>query len=48
MSSTANILVYLEQNDNIIADVSLELICKATELARDTGGIVQAVLLGEG
>lgn len=48
MSSTANILVYLEQNDKKIADVSLELICKATALAKDTGGEVQAVLLGQG
>ncbi len=46
MRSTTNVLVYLEQNDGIIADVSLELICKATELARDTGGEVQAVILG--
>jgi electron transfer flavoprotein alpha subunit len=48
MSSTNNVLVYLEQNDNKIADVSLELICKATELARDTGGEVQAIVLGHG
>ncbi len=48
MSSTNNVLVFLEQNDNTIADVSLELVCKATELARDTGGEVQAVILGQG
>lgn len=46
MRSTANILVYLEQNDKLIADVSLELICKATELAKDAGGEVQGVILG--
>ncbi len=46
MSSTNNVMVFIEQNDTIIADVSLELICKATELARDTGGEVQAVILG--
>ncbi|MCP3952962.1 MAG: electron transfer flavoprotein subunit alpha/FixB family protein [Desulfobacterales bacterium] len=48
MRTTTNIMVYLEQNDGIIADVSLELICKATELAEDTGGDVQAVVLGLG
>jgi len=48
MSSTNNVLVYIEQNDKKIADVSLELICKATELARDTGGEVQAIALGHG
>jgi electron transfer flavoprotein alpha subunit len=48
MHATTNVLVYLEQNDGILADVSLELICKATELAGDTGGEVQAIVLGQG
>ena len=48
MSSTNNVMVYIEHNDNKIVDVSLELICKATELARDTGGEVQAMILGQG
>ncbi len=48
MSSTTNIMVFIEQSDNKIADVSLELICKATELAQDTGGEVEAVILGHG
>ena len=48
MSSTTNVMVYIEHHDNKIADVSLELICKAVELAADTGGQVQAVILGSG
>jgi electron transfer flavoprotein alpha subunit len=48
MSSTTNIMVFIEHADNKIADVSLELICKATELAKDTGGEVQAVVPGYG
>lgn len=48
MPSTNNVMVYIEHHDNKIADVSLELICKATELAAETGGEVQAVVLGSG
>ena len=48
MPSTNNVMVYIEHHDGQIADVSLELICKAAELAADTGGEVQAVILGDG
>ena len=48
MRSTTNIMVFIEQSDNKIADVSLELICKSAELAEETGGEVQAVVPGYG
>lgn len=43
---TQNILVFVEQNENVIADVSLELISKAQELAQDLSVEVDAVVLG--
>jgi len=46
MSSHANVMVFIEQSDGQIADVSLELICKARELADRLGGQVEAVALG--
>ncbi len=39
-------MVFIEQNDNKIADVSLELISKATELASKLSVPVEAVALG--
>jgi electron transfer flavoprotein alpha subunit len=41
-----NILVVIEQTDNKIAEVSLELICKASELAQQLNVAVDAVALG--
>jgi electron transfer flavoprotein alpha subunit len=39
-------MVFVEQIDGRIADVSLELICKARELADRLGGTVEAVAVG--
>lgn len=41
-----NVLVFVEQNNNKIAEVSLELICKARELAQLLNVAVDAVVLG--
>jgi electron transfer flavoprotein alpha subunit len=41
-----NILVVIEQTDNKIAEVSLELICKACELAKQLNVAVDAVAIG--
>ena len=41
-----SVLVFIEQSDNKIADVSLELICKARELANQLKTSVIAVALG--
>lgn len=43
-----NIMVFIEQHDNKIADVSVELICKAKELAKQLNVAVSAVALGFG
>lgn len=43
-----NIFVYCEIEDNAIADVSLELITKASSLAKQLNCRVEAVLLGTG
>ena len=48
MSSKPNVMVFIEQTDGHIADVSLELVCKARELADRIGGMVEAVALGHG
>jgi len=39
-------MVYIEKNGSGIADVSLELLCKATELARQLGVPVEGIALG--
>jgi len=44
--SKKNVMVFIEQIDKKIADVSLELICKANELASQLGVSVEAVALG--
>lgn len=41
-----NVWVFIEQDGGKIADVSLELVCKACELAAQLGTKVEAVLLG--
>lgn len=43
-----NLFVYIEHDGGKIADVSLELLTKARELAAELGVQVEAVLLGEG
>ena len=42
-----NVWIFIEQQDGRIADVSLELICKGRELARQLKVKTEAVLLGE-
>ncbi len=48
MQPTNSVLVFLEQRDGVIADVSLELLGKAGDLARELGVNVEAVLVGHG
>jgi electron transfer flavoprotein alpha subunit len=48
MQATNSVLVYLEQRDGAIADVSLELLGKAGDLARQLGVDVEGVLVGHG
>ena len=42
-----NVWVFVEQDEGKIADVSLELVCKARELAKQLGTKAEAILLGE-
>jgi electron transfer flavoprotein alpha subunit len=42
-----NVWIFIEQDEGKIADVSLELVCKGRELARELGVKTEAVLLGE-
>jgi len=42
-----NVWVFIEQDEGKIADVSLELVCKAGELARELKVKTEAVLLGD-
>ncbi len=46
MQAQPNVMVFIEQTDKQIADVSLELVCKAEELARKLGGQAEAVVIG--
>jgi len=48
MQPTNSVLVFLEQRDGVIADVSLELLGKAGDLARELGVNVEGVLVGHG
>ena len=43
-----NVWIFIEQDGGRIADVSLELVSKGRELARELGVKVEAVLLGDG
>lgn len=43
-----NVWVFIEQDGGTIADVSLELVCKGAELARELKVKTEAVLLGDG
>lgn len=47
MTNTKKVWVYAEQDSGKLADVSLELITKAGDLARSLGGRVGAFVLGE-
>lgn len=47
MHSEQNVMVFVEQYENRIADVSRELLSKARELADRLGGEVQAGVLGD-
>lgn len=47
MHSERNVMVFVEQHENSIADVSRELLSKARELADQLGGNVQAAALGD-
>jgi electron transfer flavoprotein alpha subunit len=44
--SNKSVMVFIEQNDNKIADVSLELVCKAGDLAKKLNVPVEAVAIG--
>jgi electron transfer flavoprotein alpha subunit len=46
MQAQPNVMVFIEQTDKQIADVSLELVCKAEDLARELGGQVEAIAIG--
>lgn len=48
MQPTNSVLVFLEQRDGVIADVSRELLGKAGDLARELGVSVEGVLVGHG
>lgn len=48
IKSEKGLLVFVQQSDKKISDVSLELITKGKELARDLNAEVSAVLLGHG
>ncbi len=48
MASSTNIMVFVEQHDRQLADVSLELICAARRLSDRLGGHVEAVVMGTG
>lgn len=45
---TGNVWVFIEQDSGKIADVSLELVCKAKELADELGVKTEGVVLGSG
>jgi electron transfer flavoprotein alpha subunit len=40
-------MVFIQQDDGVVADVSLELVCKAKELAEQLGVKVTAILAGD-
>ncbi|MDR2730129.1 MAG: electron transfer flavoprotein subunit alpha/FixB family protein [Treponema sp.] len=47
MNTENSVMVYIQQNDGKAADVSLELICKARELADQLGVQVSSAIFGE-
>jgi electron transfer flavoprotein alpha subunit len=46
MSVNNSVVVFIEQKNKKIADVSLELLCKARELAENIGGTTDAIVIG--
>ena len=48
MAETGNLMVFIEQNDNVPAEVSLELLSRARELADSLGLEVEAAAMGYG
>ena len=44
--SKQSVMVFIDQNDKKIADVSLELICKAKDLAKELDKPVEAIAIG--
>jgi len=46
MSVNSSVVVFVEQKNKKIADVSLELLCKARELAAKLGGTADAIVIG--
>ncbi|MCF8105460.1 MAG: electron transfer flavoprotein subunit alpha/FixB family protein [Desulfohalobiaceae bacterium] len=48
MTETGNLMVFIEQNDNVLADVSLELLSRARELADRLGVEVEGLAVGHG
>lgn len=47
MAKIGNVWVFIEQEGGVIADVSLELLCKGRELAAELGVKTEAILLGD-
>ncbi len=47
MHSSRNVMVFIEHHDNRVAEISKELLSKASDLARELGGEVEAVLLAQ-
>lgn len=47
MNTRGNVWIFIEQEEGKIADVSLELVCKGTELAKRLGVVSEAVILGD-
>ncbi len=47
MKTKNNVMVFIQQDDGVIADVSIELVCKARELADRLGVSVEATVLGK-
>lgn len=43
-----NVMVFVQQDEGVVAEVSIELLCKARELASRLGVAVEAALLGRG
>ncbi|MEI6055532.1 MAG: electron transfer flavoprotein subunit alpha/FixB family protein [Lentisphaerota bacterium] len=47
MSTRGNVWIFIEQEGGEIAEVSLELVCKGTDLAKRLGVKTEAVILGD-
>ena len=47
MSDKNNLIVYCEYEDGKVADVSLELLTKGRQLAKDLGVKLEAIVIGD-